>query len=111
MIVVWNQLLKNTKITGIALYPFIVLRNKKDRLNRTLINHEKIHLRQQLELLVVFFYLWYVIEYYYWYVKLGNSHLAYRTISFEREAFAKEEDSLYLKNRPFWNFLRFFYSH
>lgn len=108
MILVTQRLLKNTKITAIALFPFILLRSKKLREDASLINHERIHLRQQLELAIVFFYLWYVIEYYYWYFKLKSADLAYRTISFEREAYAKETELSYLSKRPFWNFLNFF---
>lgn len=107
MIIVFRTLLKNTKINGITLFPFILLRNKSDRKNAVLINHEKIHLRQQLELLVIFFYLWYIIEYFYWFLKYKNNMKAYHSISFEKEAFAKESDMDYLKTRPFWNFLKY----
>ena len=86
MILVSHKILTKMKVNGITLFPFIILRNKDFKNNKILINHEKIHLRQQLELLIIFFYIWYVVEYYYWLVKLKNKHLAYRNISFEREA-------------------------
>ena len=92
MILVSHKILTKMKVNGITLFPFIILRNKDFKNNKILINHEKIHLRQQLELLIIFFYIWYVVEYYYWLVKLKNKHLAYRNISFEREAYAMEED-------------------
>jgi len=95
------------KVNGITLFPFIILRNKDFKNNKILINHEKIHLRQQLELLIIFFYIWYVVEYYYWLVKLKNKHLAYRNISFEREAYAMEEDLNYLETRKFWSFFKY----
>jgi hypothetical protein len=107
MIIVWQSLLKNTKISGITLFPFIILRKPEDRTNRVLLNHERIHLRQQLELLVVFFYLWYVIEYYYWYFRLRDGFLAYKYISFEREAFAQENDPDYLRKRKLWSFWKY----
>ncbi|GEM_PF-40054 len=107
MIIVCQRLLKNTKINGITLYPFILLKKPEYKENCELINHEKIHLRQQLELLIVFFYIWYVVEYYYWYFKLKDSFLAYRYISFEREAYAKESDLIYLKNRKLWSFWKY----
>lgn len=107
MIIVCKTVLKNTKINGITLFPFIFLRKPEDLTNAVLINHEKIHLRQQLELLVIFFYLWYVIEYYYWYFKLNDHFLAYRYISFEREAYAKEQDLNYLKTRKLWSFRKY----
>ncbi|WP_332018801.1 hypothetical protein [Kaistella sp.] len=107
MIMVCRSLLKNTKISAIALFPVILLRRPEDRYNKTLINHEKIHLRQQLELLIIFFYLWYVIEYYFWYFRLKDSFLAYKYISFEREAFAMEDDPDYLKTRKLWSFWKY----
>ncbi|MCW4453137.1 hypothetical protein OK344_13095 [Kaistella sp. BT6-1-3] len=107
MIIVWQSLLKNTKISAITLFPVILLRRPEDRYDKTLINHEKIHLRQQLELLIIFFYLWYVIEYYFWYFRLKDSFLAYKYISFEREAFAMEDDHDYLKTRKLWSFWKY----
>ena len=107
MIIVCQKLLKNTKINGITLFPFIILKNKEGVNNLVLINHEKIHLRQQVELLLIFFYLWYVLEYYYWYIKLKNPFLAYKYISFEREAYAMEDDLDYLKNRKMWSFWKY----
>ena len=107
MIIVCQKLLKNTKINGIALFPFILLKKKEFQQDPCIINHEKIHLRQQAELLIIFFYLWYVIEYYYWYFRLRNPYQAYRHLSFEREAYAHENDLDYLKNRKFWSFIRY----
>ena len=71
-----------------------------------LINHERIHTAQMLEMLVIFFYLWYLIE---WVVKLFTPGRAYYRISFEREAYLHEHDLNYLKHRPFfawWKYLR-----
>lgn len=107
MIIVCQKLLKNTKINGITLYPFIFIKKPEDKKNRVLVNHEKIHLRQQLELLIVFFYLWYVLEYYYHFFKLKNTHKAYLAISFEREAYANEHELNYLKKRKFWGFWKY----
>ena len=107
MILVSHKILTKMKVNGITLFPFIILRNKDFKNNKILINHEKIHLRQQLELLIIFFYIWYVVEYYYWLVKLKNKHLAYRNISFEREAYAMEEDLNYLETRKIWSFFKY----
>lgn len=107
MIVVWQKILKNTKISGITLFPLIILKHQRDRGNAVLINHEKIHLRQQLELLILFFYVWYVGEYLYHYLKVRNSYMAYKMISFEREAYAMEEDLDYLKKRKLFSFWKY----
>lgn len=107
MIIVCQTLLKNTKILGIAIFPFIILKDKGLKNNHTLINHEKIHLRQQLEMGIILFYLWYLVEFLYWYIKLGNGEMAYEKISFEQEAYCNENSSNYLKNRKFWEFLKY----
>jgi hypothetical protein len=96
--------IKLPKIKGIALYPFVIVSNKKPSLD--LINHERIHLRQQIEMLIIFFYVWYIAEWLIYLVTERNFWKAYRRISFEKEAFAMEKDQNYLKNRPFWAFLK-----
>lgn len=107
MIVLYLTLLKKMKINGITLFPFIILRDKNLRKDKVLMNHEKIHIYQQLELLIVFFYIWYVVEYYYWLWKLNDKHLAYHNICFEREAYAQEEDLNYLQKRKIWSFWKY----
>lgn len=107
MIVIWQRLLKNTKISGITLFPLIILRKPEYGQDPVLVNHEKIHLRQQAELFVIFFYIWYVIEYYYHFFKLKDTFLAYKSISFEREAYAMEDDFNYLETRKIWSFWKY----
>jgi len=92
---------------GITLYPFIILRDKSFKDDVVLVNHEKIHLKQQLELLILPFYLWYMLEFLIRLLIYRHWNLAYRNISFEREAYAKENDLNYLKLRPFWSFLKY----
>jgi hypothetical protein len=92
---------------GISLFPFIIFSDNNSKNNLVLLNHEKIHIRQQLELLVVPFYIWYGIEFLVRYFQYKNWNLAYRNISFEREAYAKEKDLNYLKKRSFWKFYNF----
>lgn len=72
-----------------------------------LLNHERIHLRQQAELLILPFYIWYVLEYFIRLVRYKDKKRAYRNISFEREAYANEANPDYSKNRKFWAFLKF----
>lgn len=72
-----------------------------------IINHESIHTAQMKELLYVGFYIWYFIE---WLVQLiiniKNPSIAYYCIRFEREAYAHQHDSNYLKNRKHYNWLK-----
>ena len=93
---------------GITLFPFIILSEKLDRHNLVLLNHEKIHIRQQMEMLVLPFFLLYITEFLLGYIKYKNWHQAYKNISFEREAYANEKDLYYLKQRSFWKFLKYY---
>jgi hypothetical protein len=91
------------RANGMALYPFILVKRKNP--SATLLNHERIHLRQQVELLVLPFYLWYVLEYL-WHRLRGLRHYAaYRRISFEREAFDQDQNLYYLTTRKPWAFM------
>ncbi len=65
-------------------------------LSNELINHERIHTAQQREMLFVFFYLAYLVE---WLARLPMRGNAYRNISFEREAYANQRDLHYLETR------------
>jgi hypothetical protein len=106
MIVIVFKYLTPKWVRGITLFPFIVLSEKLDRNDAILLNHEKIHIRQQLELLVVPFYLWYGIEFMVRYFQFKNWKVAYKNISFEKEAYTNEKDLNYLKKRSFWSFLK-----
>ena len=100
------------KVGGIALFPVVILREKyrdsKDKFwvkrAKQVINHESIHFQQALELGVLPFYLFYVLE---WLLKLpfyGAS--AYENISFEREAYGNDDNLEYLNTRERYNWVR-----
>jgi len=92
---------------GMAVFPFVLMKYDFDKTNRVFVNHEKIHLRQQIELLILPFFIWYILEFLIRLIQYQNKDLAYRNISFEREAYAKETDLDYLKNRTFFQFLHY----
>ena len=94
-------------ISAMALWPFILVQNKDFKEDLILINHERIHLRQQIELLIIFFYLWYGIEFLIHLIRFKDFKKAYMNISFEKEAYGKETDLGYLKRRKFWAFIKF----
>ncbi len=90
---------------AIALYPFVLLRYPQDKWDARLVNHERIHIRQQRELLVLPFYVWYLVEYILHRVRGAGHMQAYLAICFEQEAFCHEQDLGYLQHRPpfaFW---------
>lgn len=90
-----------------TLWPFIVLKHHGQKEDVVFLNHEQIHLRQQAELLVVFFYLFYGLEFLLRLIQYQDRHKAYRNISFEREAYHFENDLEYLKNRKKYGFFKF----
>jgi hypothetical protein len=92
---------------AITLFPFIILCRPDQRQNRILITHEKIHLRQQAELLILLFYIWYGVEYIIRLAQFGSHDIAYRNISFEREAYFYESHNAYIYNRRLFAFLKF----
>ena len=96
---------------GLTCYPFVFLKTKELRSNLVLINHEKIHLRQQIEMLIIPFYLVYGVEFLIRFIQYKNRKIGYRNISFEREAYANEVYLDYLKQRNFWNFLKYLRSN
>ena len=91
------------KVRAITLFPFIFIRDDGDEV---LIRHETIHIHQQLELLVVGFYVWYAIDFLIKLIKIRNPAWAYYKIIFEQEAYANERNENYLSNRKLWGFIR-----
>jgi hypothetical protein len=91
---------------GVAIFPFIII-NNKHKSDLWLINHERIHLKQQIELLWIGFFVWYFIEFLFRFYQYQNWHKAYLNISFERECNRHETDLNYLKNRKMFGFFDF----
>jgi hypothetical protein len=92
---------------GMVVYPFIILSGKKYKKDAVFMNHERIHLRQQAELLVLPFFIWYGLEFVVRFMRHKDIASAYRNICFEREAYRNENDPLYLTKRRLWRFLEF----
>lgn len=92
---------------ALAVWPFIILRERDLRKDTVLMHHERIHLKQQLELLWVFFFVFYLAEFLAKIVIYREPKLAYRNISFEREAYFHQNDADYARRKPLWSFLRY----
>lgn len=95
------------KVDGMALFPFILVRKAEHKTDPHLIRHEKIHLVQQLELLVVPFYILYLLHYTVNLVRYRRHDRAYREIVFEKEAYAMDGRPDYLKSRRLWAWIKF----
>ena len=93
-----------------APFPFILIKKAKYKENQIFLNHEKIHLRQQLELLIVPFFIWYSLEFLLRWYHYKDKNLAYRNLSFEREAYANESNLEYLETRKYFSFLNYLHT-
>src|SRR4030042_4071665 len=115
MIVIYNNRLLRflspwfPGISGITLFPFIILRKeiRGTAEAHITINHERIHLRQQVELLLVIFAVWYVISFITGRARGLTWYESYRSIIFEREAFDRMHDLDYLKQRRIFSFMNY----
>lgn len=125
--VIYNNLIPFKGYRAMAFWPVIFARKAAKYLQGYVKNHESIHLRQQLEVLIVsialllmlvlsldlswwwmaaspfVYYVWYVTEYLVRLCIYRNHWEAYRNISAEQEAFLFQMDFNYLPNdrRPF----------
>ena len=120
MIIVKNSFIPFDGYKAMSIFPFIFVR-KECSFNKVDERHERIHGRQQVEMLIVgavlaaifymigfewwslcaipIFYIWYVTE---WIIRLFIDKNPYRSISFEQEAYGNEEKPEYLEyRRPF----------
>lgn len=104
MKVIINNILPPKGFKCINLFGILFCRKQ---LNKIDINHETIHTKQIQELLYIFFYLWYVIEYLVKLIIYRNTKLAYKNISFEREAYQNQSDLDYLSNRKYYSWFSY----
>ena len=107
MILIVFKYLTPRGFRGLTLFPFVFMADKDDKLDLVFVNHEKIHMRQQLELLILPFYIWYFLEFLVRWFQYKNKFVAYKNISFEREAYGNEKDLNYLKQRSLWWFIKY----
>ena len=106
MIIVFPGLIAHS-FCALTIYPFIILKHPHSKYDVVLLNHERIHIRQQKELLWILFFVWYLFEYFFKLLYYRNAYHAYKNISFEREAYANEHNLDYLKKRKFLAFLTY----
>ena len=90
------------RIIGISLCPIGIY--VVDGCDEYVVNHERIHYRQQLEMLIIPFYIWYIVELIIRRYKCKRT--AYTSLCFEREAFRNQYDMNYLKNRKPYSWVK-----
>lgn len=133
--VVYNKLIPFSGFFAMCIWPFIFVRTGTTRKYTTTVdNHERIHAEQQKEmflagvaftvigllaglgiwaiLLIPSFFVWYMAEWMckaFWY---GDNNVAYRCISFEREAYANQGNLDYLRVRKHFAWVKYiFHNH
>lgn len=100
MKVIYNNTIPFKGFRAMNILGVIFARKSANPLSAKTINHEGIHTAQMKELLYIGFYILYVLEWLYRLVRsIFTKENAYRSISFEREAYDHDEDMDYLENR------------
>lgn len=104
MKIIINNIIPFKGFKCINLFGILFCRKQLDKID---INHETIHTKQMQEMLYIFFYLWYIIEYLIRLITYRNTKLAYRNISFEKEAYQNQYNLDYLSNRKHYNWFNY----
>jgi hypothetical protein len=94
-------------VVAICIFPFIIVEDKTLKHDKTFINHELIHFYQQMELFFIPFVFIYYTEFLIRFIQYKDVQIAYRNISFEREAYQNEADYEYLKIRKWFSFIKY----
>jgi hypothetical protein len=96
MKIIYNNIIPFKGFAAINLFGVLFVR-KDIVVTERMLNHERIHTAQMKELLYVGFYIWYFVE---WLIEMFHyGSTAYHTNTFEREAFAHDDNLTYLNNR------------
>lgn len=96
----------NKRFHAMAIFPLLISKLPKDQADLVLINHERIHFKQQIETLWIGFFIIYFTQFIFYRFKKGNSYEAYMAIPFEKEAYLYEEDFSYLTRRKLFNWIK-----
>lgn len=108
MKIVKNRIIPTRVFSYVNLFGVLFTRRDK-KISDVSLNHEQIHTEQMKEMLYVFFYIWYLIEWFIRLIMLRDSHKAYRAISFEREVYANQEDLTYLESRKRYHWFSYIF--
>jgi hypothetical protein len=92
-------------IAAITIWPFIFIR--KGHATPLLMNHEKIHIAQANELLVIGQILLYLLFIVIGLIRYGSIREAYKNNPFEKEAYANQDNANYLADRRLYAWTRY----
>ena len=116
--IIYNKIIPFKGYCAITIFNTIFARTEyqKNGISKRTINHESIHMAQSRDFGIGFcgyfiFYIWYLLE---WIFKLPCAlfgYAPYRSISFEQEAFAHENDFEYLKSRKRFQWTKYLFKY
>lgn len=106
MIVIKNKWFPFGRYKAINLFGVLFTKGELDQVT---INHENIHTEQMKEMLFLFFYLWYGIEYLI--IRLCNikdkQNNIYHEVSLEEEAYNNDNNLDYLSTRKHYSWIKY----
>ena len=107
MKVIYNNIIPFKGYKAINLFGLLFVRKDAGEMKEKDFNHEAIHTAQMKEMLFIFFYLWYGVEYLIirFFHKRQNS--AYHDVSFEEEAHNNDDNLNYLNNRKHYAWFKY----
>ena len=103
----WSITYSKLPASGMALYPVMLFKYDALRNDQTIVRHEKIHFKQQIELLILPFYVLYLLHYLLNLLIYRNRSKAYFNICFEKEAYANDQNSNYLLKRRLYAWTKY----
>lgn len=106
MIIIRNSIIPFKGYTAVNLFGILFVRKNAVLLDSD-IRHEQIHTAQMKEMLYIFFYIWYLIEWIVRIFKNGYSN-AYKNISFEQEAYNCQHIEDYLSSRSHYGWFDYY---
>lgn len=100
MKVIYNNIIPFKGFVAINLFGTVFARKKCKPLSDRILRHEAIHTEQMRELGYIVFYIIYLLEWLFRLIKQSwTGQKAYRNISFEKEAYKKQDRKTYLSYR------------
>ena len=118
MTIIENNIIPFGSCSIINIYGILFSKKKKENIKQRDLNHEGTHTEEMDDFVLglswlrliggTIFYLWYCIEFIFRFFQYGfDWHTAYKNISFEREAYANQDDDDYNDNRSRFAFLKY----
>ena len=122
MKIIYNSLIPFHGFSIINIFGMLFIRNEYQNkfIDKRIINHEFIHSEQYKDLIYIFFIPLYLLEWvikipFSWFYKKDQNgkiikNIAYRSISFEQEAYYNENNLNYLITRKRFNWIKYIFS-